>query len=144
VRGLCGTFLFGFLLGCAGAGDPIVDVSEDAGAIDVEDAGAVDAPHYSSFCFNTNKDPGETDFDCGGNCPQCALGLACVMKSDCAKGDCVSFICASPASCSNSKRDNKETDVDCGGADCPTCAATKKCTQNSDCASASCVADVCG
>src|SRR5436309_14865660 len=95
--GLAGALVLGLWLGCAGRGD----FANDGGAATADSALVTDAPPegptYSSYCFNKNKDPGETDFDCGGNCPQCPLGDGCVLKSDCAKGDCVSFVCTAAA-----------------------------------------------
>jgi hypothetical protein len=136
------------LLGCAGRNDALLASGEDAS---VDSALTLDAPRdtgperptYSSFCYNGNKDPNETDFDCGGNCPPCALGKGCIMASDCAKGSCVSMVCTAPATCSNGKKDAKETDVDCGGPDCTPCAAGKKCSTGTDCTSGTCSSGTC-
>jgi hypothetical protein len=144
VGGLLGTLVLGVWLGCAGVGDPLA-LANDGGAL-VEDGGAdvSDGPIYPLLCYNRDKDPGETDFDCGGVCPPCALGKGCAVVADCVKGQCVSNICTSPASCSNGKHDGSETDVDCGGPDCATCATAKKCKLGSDCTSATCVSGACG
>jgi hypothetical protein len=144
--GLLVALALGFWIGCAGAGDPLANSQDPDGGADADppamEAGP-DGPTYSPLCYNHDKDPGETDFDCGGNCPPCALGLSCIVKADCAKGDCVSFICTAPSSCSDGRRDNKETDVDCGGPDCATCASGKKCTTGTDCTSKTCTSGTC-
>ena len=37
-------------------------------------------------CENGVQDPGETDVDCGGNCPRCDVGKSCGADSDCQAG----------------------------------------------------------
>jgi hypothetical protein len=135
-------------LGCPGRNDALLASGDDAA---IDSALTLDAPRdvpperptYSSYCTNGNKDPNETDFDCGGNCAPCAIGKGCIQNTDCAKGTCVSFLCTAAATCSNNKRDGKETDVDCGGSDCATCAAGKKCTVGTDCSSGTCTSGTC-
>jgi hypothetical protein len=40
------------------------------------------------------KNGSETDIDCGGSCPKCVNGKACVKPSDCASGKCEANACA--------------------------------------------------
>ena len=145
VGGLLGSLALGVLIGCAGSGDPQM-LASDAGngpADAVAPVDVSDGPMYPRMCFNNDKDPGETDFDCGGNCKPCMLGQGCAIMADCMKGQCVSNKCTAPATCSNGKRDVNETDVDCGGPDCATCATGKKCKIDSDCASGMCASGAC-
>jgi len=146
------------LLGCAGHNDELLPTGTDAAVADGA-LGSADRPvdrtsiqpmdaspermAFSSYCYNGDKDPNETDFDCGGNCAPCDLGHHCVMTSDCARGTCVGTYCTGPASCSNQKKDGSETDVDCGGADCPSCADGKKCRTATDCLNEICTAGIC-
>jgi hypothetical protein len=44
-------------------------------------------------CNDTIKNGSETDIDCGGVCPGCALGKACMGNSDCASGACAGGVC---------------------------------------------------
>ncbi len=61
----------------------IVDVGADTGS---EDAAAL--------CGNSTKDPLESDVDCGGPCPKCALDKGCSGDGDCASAHCVMNKCA--------------------------------------------------
>jgi hypothetical protein len=147
-RGLLAALALGLGLGCAGRNDALL--ASDAAAVDsaltldaAKDIGP-ERPMYSSYCSNGNKDPNETDFDCGGNCMPCPLGKGCIQGSDCAKGTCVSMVCTAASTCSDSKKDGKETDVDCGGADCAACAAGKKCSTGTDCTGGTCSNGTCG
>jgi hypothetical protein len=87
----------GLWLGCAGRGDWIYANSGDGGtgddgtnALDT----AADVRQYPISCKNGNKDTGETDYDCGGNCPTCGSGKNCANDLDCSSGDCnTSFKC---------------------------------------------------
>jgi hypothetical protein len=158
VRGLVAVLFSVVWLGCAGHNDALLATGLDAkgdgsignadGAVDRTPLPPVDAaperPAFSSYCYNGDKDPNETDFDCGGNCAPCDLGKKCIMTSDCAKGTCVGGVCTGPASCSNRMKDPSETDVDCGGAECAGCASGKKCKTAADCASGTCTGGTCG
>jgi hypothetical protein len=45
-------------------------------------------------CMDGVKDADETDKDCGGSCPACAVGLACKVTADCATGNaCATNVC---------------------------------------------------
>jgi hypothetical protein len=88
-------------------------------------------------CNDGTKNGTETDTDCGGSCPDCAMETdvdcggptcpACADNKTCSSGtDCVSQVCtatkcAAPT-CSDGKKNGTETDVDCGGPACPACA----------------------
>lgn len=101
-------------------------------------------------CGNSNKDPNETDVDCGGDgcraTKPCALGLSCVIHADCASGSCKSGKCVA-ATCSDGIKNQGETAVDCGG---PTCSAAGKtcpnataCEVNADCTDGFCSNKLC-
>lgn len=47
-----------------------------------------------STCFNGVKDGNETDRDCGGKCPRCAIGRSCATRDDCASARCAGGTCA--------------------------------------------------
>lgn len=52
-------------------------------------------PHGSSTCTDGVVGAGETDLDCGGDCPPCQGGRACVSHHDCASGTCTDRVCTS-------------------------------------------------
>ena len=47
-------------------------------------------PDPSTGCFNGLRNPGESDIDCGGDCPPCAAGRHCSSAADCLSTSCVS------------------------------------------------------
>lgn len=49
------------------------------------------APNNS--CADTVKDGTETAVDCGGGCPACATGVACVTGGDCLSNVCSGGVC---------------------------------------------------
>ena len=106
--------------------------SADGGGPNIEPMGPI---YVRCICYNGDKDPNETDFDCGGNCAPCALGHGCVMTWRTARrGTCVSNVCTGAGQLlERQASDGNETDVDCGGADCPGCADGKKCRAGGDC-----------
>jgi hypothetical protein len=126
---------------CAGRGGAL---ETDAGS-DVDPGIGADVSTIPYMCRNLNKDIGETDLNCGGPCPPCALNQGCAQDVDCAKGRCVleTAKCTAAATCSNNRKDGTETDVDCGGPDCGGCAANRSCKLNDDCASQVCNGDSC-
>jgi hypothetical protein len=72
-------------------------------------------------CFDTKKNDGETDADCGMavcNTP-CGDGQGCATFLDCVSGVCWAGICQAPT-CSDGRLNGKETGVDCGGS-CAAC-----------------------
>ena len=71
----------------------------------------------SSACANGAQDPGETDVDCGGDCPPCGEGEGCLDAEDCTTGLCAAGECTSP-SCNDGVANGDEAGVDCGGS-CP-------------------------
>ena len=53
------------------------------------------------LCTDSLKNGTETDVDCGGSCPACALGLKCAGSADCVSGNCGTGVCVNPGnSCS--------------------------------------------
>jgi hypothetical protein len=96
----------------------------------------------TATCTDGLKNGSETDVDCGGGCPGCANGKACIAATDCASGICAMGICQAP-SCNDGLKDGAETDVDCGGGTCATCAAGKGCVASADCQSGVCANGVC-
>lgn len=54
--------------------------------------GACIAPACDDGAHNGN----ETDMDCGGDCPGCALGRACETGLDCESGACTDRVCTEP------------------------------------------------
>lgn len=96
----------------------------------------------TTTCGNQVKDAGETDVDCGGTCPPCALGGLCNASSDCQTNYCVQGACQA-SSCSDREKDGFESDIDCGGKDCRPCDLGKSCSFKSDCASKYCLDGKC-
>ena len=58
-------------------------------------------------CDDGEANQDETDVDCGGSCPACGPGDACVRNDDCASLACASGVCVTPACF---------TDDECAGA----------------------------
>jgi len=90
-----------------------------------------------SHCLDGKKDVDETDLDCGGrSCSPCAVGLRCLVDSDCVTSACdaISDVCFSNQ-CADRHQDGLETDVDCGGGACNACQVGQKCASNFDCQS---------
>ena len=99
-----------------------------------------DAVHCSNALFDGEL--GETDYDCGGGCPPCAIGRRCERAVDCADGACNQGTCVA-GGCTNGVQDGSETAADCGGAACLKCPSGSACTQNGDCDSLRCDALLC-
>jgi len=102
------------------------------------------------FCRDHIKDGNETDIDCGGSCPPCGIGRACLVNGDCASSpgcspengcacDALSMTCVFDH-CFDHRKDGNETDVDCGDplAGCTGCAVGRVCQADGDCASHGC------
>ena len=93
----------------------------------------------ASVCVDNEKDGNETDIDCGGECPQCAVGQGCSVDYDCTTRACdgVTSICDTDP-CSDHRQDGLESAVDCGGGRCAGCAVSEACQLYSDCATGFC------
>ncbi|MEM4246717.1 MAG: hypothetical protein QXF14_00115 [Candidatus Woesearchaeota archaeon] len=109
----------------------------------VSDGVTIDVEKMPAACSNGVVDAGETDIDCGGECPGCNDGMKCNANTDCLSGFCDDGLCAL-AGCDDGVKNGNETDVDCGGGVCLACSDNKTCVQNSDCLSNSCNFGVCG
>jgi hypothetical protein len=44
-------------------------------------------------CADGVRNGDETDVDCGGTCPRCAVGKTCATRDDCASARCASGVC---------------------------------------------------
>ncbi len=98
---------------------------------------------YPAHCSDGNKDPNESDLDCGGDdCPGCAIGRDCEADIDCAVKNCVMGKCKEPG-CGDGAQNPGETDIDCGGVCGATCGIDQRCEKDGDCASGSCQARRC-
>jgi hypothetical protein len=95
----------------------------------------------ADHCLDHKQDVGESAVDCGGGeCAGCAVGVACVLHSDCASRACdnLAKTCATNH-CSDHVFDSSETDLDCGGGSpCPACPVGAMCLLDFDCASKAC------
>ena len=114
-------------------------------AVEVKATSLVCAPvpePVSCTDLTTNGD--ETDVDCGGSCPDCALGQDCVMDGDCASAFCLGGVCSTPsATCNDAIENGAETGIDCGGGTCPDCLPGQGCLVAGDCTSNVCSAGTC-
>ena len=95
------------------------------------------APMVMESCSDGTRNGTESDVDCGGPCPKCALGKRCTSATDCESAECMGGSCAA-ISCSDGEKNGAETDVDCGGGSCPACTDGRKCATGSDCQSTTC------
>lgn len=94
-------------------------------------------------CKNGEKDPNESDIDCGGDdCDGCALGRDCEADIDCEVNNCVDGKCKEPG-CGDGAQNPGESDIDCGGVCGASCGIDQRCEKDSDCASGSCQARRC-
>ena len=100
------------------------------------------AKNYPDYCSDRIKNEDETDVDCGGSCPPCALpGKDCNEDKDCDNAKCFNSTCQNPG-CSDGLQNGDESDVDCG-VTCPSmCAVGKKCSSNDYCVSRYCNLDL--
>ena len=105
------------------------------------DGGATDGG-YAATCFNGLMGEDETDRDCGGSCPACAVGARCGRPTDCESVICQSSYCLAPT-CTDGATNGAEADVDCGGDDCPPCAVGRSCGAPADCVTDVCVGNHC-
>lgn len=121
----------------------VVITSPDGSATEPEpaDGGTPDASAPAPTCSDGAKNGDETDVDCGGACPKCPNGKACLDASDCTGGICKDGRCRS-ASCSDGSKNGSETDIDCGG-DCAKCGTGGACAVASDCESGVCSQGAC-
>jgi hypothetical protein len=53
-------------------------------------------------CTDSVRNGNETDVDCGGTCPRCAVGKTCVARNDCASARCEAGTCQT---CANALTD---------------------------------------
>jgi hypothetical protein len=95
----------------------------------------------SPTCTDGAKNGSESDVDCGGSCPTCAIAKACGAAKDCISGVCTGGFCAAPT-CTDTVKNGGETDSDCGGS-CTGCGVGKKCGVAADCASQICILGAC-
>ena len=100
-------------------------------------------PPLEDLCDNGRKDAGETDEDCGSDCPPCEDGLDCQVDSDCVIASCVQGTCQPPA-CDDGELSPEigESDEDCGG-QCAECDDGQDCNEHTDCASGVCKSSIC-
>jgi hypothetical protein len=92
---------------------------------------------YPSTCNNTIKDANETDLNCGGPCPPCALNKTCTGNLDCSSKYCLNGKCATPT-CTDKVKNGNEAGIDCGGTCLTKCAINSTCTEDDDCLSRNC------
>ena len=95
-------------------------------------------------CRDHELSAGESDVDCGGNCPTaCASGAICSGDTDCTSAFCSAGTCTDQT-CSDALKNQDETDIDCGGdTGCARCAPGKACVSNDDCNKGICLSSVC-
>jgi hypothetical protein len=103
----------------------------------------------AATCTDGVRNTNESDVDCGGRCPDCIPGRACVAAADCQSGVCAvggcgpgALRCCQAPSCDDGVVNGGEIDVDCGAA-CGLCPLTAQCTEDAQCQSGFCPAGSC-
>lgn len=100
-----------------------------------------EADGLARICSDGRVSEAETDVDCGGGCPPCAMGDRCKESADCTSGSCIDGRCQMPT-CSDDVKNAAESDVDCGGS-CEPCRAGRDCHVEADCVDGVCAAPEC-
>ena len=77
---------------CNGQGT-CVECATSADCTDPSEPDCVMGQCVPAHCTNTTKDGDETDLNCGGSCPPCTDGMACVGGDDCVSGFCANNVC---------------------------------------------------
>jgi hypothetical protein len=67
--------------------------NEDCASSSCEGGVCASATGDSETCTDGVQNQDESDVDCGGSCPACANGQACLENSDCVSLNCVAGIC---------------------------------------------------
>lgn len=79
-------------------GDPTTGTTAPFDTTHEPPSGPGGDPDSAGFsCHDGAPGPGETDIDCGGPCPPCQPGQACVLPEDCDTGVCNFGKCDAPA-----------------------------------------------
>jgi hypothetical protein len=98
-----------------------------------------------SDCSDGAQNGSETDVDCGGSCPPCALGKTCAAGTDCDSAFCASGVCCDTAcdgTCEACSAATKESGADDGT--CGTAKSGSACGDTQGCANGvETVADLC-
>jgi hypothetical protein len=97
-----------------------------------------------SSCSDGALNGREVGIDCGGDCPSCPEGDACVSGADCRSGVCGSDRRCSAARCDDQVQNQDETAEDCGGSCETNCDPGQGCGDGEDCTSGVCGAAGCG
>lgn len=126
--------------------DYVADAGGSAGSSNPGKGGSSGSGPVPASCENLDRDPDESDVDCGGKseCKRCGGGRRCSSNSDCDSDFCKNKLCVAP-SCGDGVKNQDETAVDCGGVCAPEfgCEVGVACTVNQDCKSEYCFEDAC-
>ncbi|MBK7395895.1 MAG: hypothetical protein IPJ34_06200 [Myxococcales bacterium] len=95
------------------AAEAATDAADGEVADDAADAGA-------GSCTDKAQNGTESDVDCGGSCPGCAVGKKCGVAADCLSKVCTAKACVA-ARCDDGVQNGEETAIDCGGSACAPC-----------------------
>lgn len=106
--------------------DPTPEPTTGASEGSADGVSSDDAPAPAT-CSDGAQGEDETDVDCGGSCPPCDNGQACMVPADCSSEVCESEVCVSP-SCGNGSIEDGETCDDAG----------ESATCNVDCSAVAC------
>lgn len=71
---------------CNGMGDCVECVAHADCVANTETC--VGGECVAATCSDTVRNQNESDVDCGGICPGCAMGMGCNVPADCASGNC--------------------------------------------------------
>ena len=113
--------------------------SSSGGTYTDPDSGVV----YPATCIDGLKNGDETDVDCGGSCPVCAVGGTCAVGADCVEKVCTQSRCQQ-ATGTDGVQNGDESDVDCGGTTgAAPCAVGQTCNTSADCETRGCANGIC-
>lgn len=91
---------------------------------------------FGSTCSDGEPGPGESDVDCGGSCPACAVGKLCGTGGDCASKLCIGGSCKA---CAGTSDCSSLGAYYCAAPDCvPKKGLAAGCASDDECASGNC------
>jgi hypothetical protein len=102
---------------CASFGQALTCVNQTCQMVQAVQTSPPPAP----TCTDGVQNQGETDIDCGGECPRCATGQTCASRNDCADAFCRGGrcqICEGDANCFHDGRGRDDEPDNVGVCEC--------------------------